>query len=117
VARLPLFEGPLLAHIDRVDVFESVLLCAAHAGLEPRIEKNATVCPQEIADPVTPAAFLFMRARSDEIHRAGKINARPPQEVVLLHRASIGRAKEKLKPCLAPSSAHPRLISLKTDMK
>ena len=85
VARLALGEGPLLAGVDRVHVLEPVLLRAAHARFEPRIENDRPLRPEEVADAVAPAELFLVRARGDKIHRPGEINARAVQEILLAH--------------------------------
>ena len=97
VPGLALFESPFLPDVDRVDVLQAVLRRAAHAWFEPGVENNRALRAQEIADPVAPAELFFICPRGDEIHRAGKVNARPAQEMVLVHRASIEWRRREMK--------------------
>jgi hypothetical protein len=61
-ALLARLESPCLARIDGIDVFQSVLMEAAHRGLEPGIEHNRIIGAEEIAHPIAPAGGFFFRA-------------------------------------------------------
>jgi hypothetical protein len=100
-----LVEVPEQPIIVRHIFFQAVIPALwklARQALEKRQERllrrlQSLPRAQEIADPVAPAKFLFVRPRDDRIHRTRKVNARAAQEVVLLHRASIEWPNSELK--------------------
>jgi hypothetical protein len=82
------FERPVLPHVDRVDVFQTVLMQTAYGRLEPRIEHDRTVGAKEIADAVAPAVRLLLLARGDEIHRPREVDARAAEVIRVAHERS-----------------------------
>ena len=66
--------------IAALGVFASVFVQAAHLGFEPRIKDRDAHPLEKLAHAIAPAGLFLRRARGDEIHRAGKIDARTLQQ-------------------------------------
>ena len=106
VAGLALFEGPRVPHVDRVNVFQAVLLGAAHTGLEPGIEHDRPVGAQKIArsDCASRASF---RLRARQQNPSARKDKRAPRagNGALSSRKHSGRGREVTSRAPIPGSA------------
>ena len=86
----------MLARVERIQIFEAVLVQPAHGGLEPRVEHDAIIETKEVADAVAPAEFFFVRAGGHEVHRARQIDARSFEMIVRFHVGNLNARTEKI---------------------